>query len=218
MCILLCVCLDSTDWSVCSEQSHGPNCPPPIRRVHLHQQQQAVWQTACSWALWWGRRWALRLRSQCAALPHRAVPHCRIGRIESISIFAAGRDGAMRHIVHLALTSTEIFLNRSNCLCPTNVCLFCSPPFFLSPSLSPLPLSLVFFPTFPSFFLPFLSFLFLCRCYWFITLLCPISPSLPLSLPSSLPPYLPTSVVQPQPKFAERGAVFREKWRVWRSN
>ena len=74
-------------------------------------------------------------------------------------------------------------LNRGSnifCLCPTNVCLFCSSPLFLPLSLSPLPLSLIFFsfsylPLFffsPFFPPPFFPFLFLFRCYMFITLLC----------------------------------------------
>ena len=50
----------------------------------------------------------VRLGSQHVALPRRAMPRCRTARIESISIFAAGRDaarhdGAMRHIVNLAI-------------------------------------------------------------------------------------------------------------------
>ena len=50
----------------------------------------------------------LRLGSEYVALPRRAMPRCRVARIDSISIFAAGRDaarhnGAMRHIVNLAL-------------------------------------------------------------------------------------------------------------------
>ena len=40
---------------------------------------------------------ALRLGSQYVALARRAVPRCRAVRIESISVFAAGRDGAMQH-------------------------------------------------------------------------------------------------------------------------
>jgi hypothetical protein len=40
---------------------------------------------------------SLRLGSQYVAVPHRAVPCFRITRIESISLFAALCDGAMRH-------------------------------------------------------------------------------------------------------------------------
>ena len=41
---------------------------------------------------------------QYVALPCRvlALQVCRVAMIESISIFAAGRDGAMHHIVNLA--------------------------------------------------------------------------------------------------------------------
>ena len=99
----------------------------------------------------------------------------------------------MRHIVHLALTSTEIFLNRSNCLCPTNVCLFCSPPFFLSPSLSLLFLFRSYFfllsPLFSSPFFPSSSSVAAtCLLLYFVPSLPPyLSPSLPPSLPTSLP-------------------------------
>ena len=145
--------------------------------------------------------------SRRAALPHRK---------DRIHFYLRGRTrrGNATYCAPSLNLHRDIFEQKQ--LLVSYQCLFVLLPSLLSLSLSlsPLPLSLVFFPTFPSFFLPFLSFLFLCRCYLFITLLCPISPSLPLSLPSSLPPYLPTSVVQPQPRFAERGAVFREKWRV----
>ena len=44
---------------------------------------------------------SLRLGSQCVALARRAMPRCRAARIDSISIFAPRRDGAMCHIVNL---------------------------------------------------------------------------------------------------------------------
>ena len=62
---------------------------------------------------------SLRLGSQYVALARRAVPRCRAARIDSISIFAAGHDGAMRHIVNLALfTVIHVVYNTH-----LNVCL-----------------------------------------------------------------------------------------------
>ena len=98
----------------------------------------------------------LWLGSQYVALARCAMPRCRVARIDSISIFAAGRDvgrrdGAMRHIVNVALVSSHVLPCKCYHYCHiVLIVLFCVYKCLLditisfsplsSPSLLPLPM------------------------------------------------------------------------------
>ena len=124
----------------------------------------------------------LRLGSQYVALARRAMPRCRVARIDSISIFVAGRDvgrrdGAMRHIVNVALVSSHVLPCKCYHYCHiVLIVLFCVYKCLLDITIS---FSLLSFPS-PS--------------------LLPLSPSPPLPFSPSPPlPFSPPPLSFPSP-------------------